>query len=360
MTKGDLILEGIRKTYEGAEKVSALVDVTLTVERGQFLALLGPSGCGKTTLLRIASGFIAPTAGRVLVRGEDVTGLPPQRRPTAMVFQNYALFPHMTAAANIAFGLSVRRLAPAEIKQRVQNALSLVGLDGLGDRFPRQMSGGQQQRVALARAIAIEPPVLLMDEPLGALDAKLREEMQYELRTIQQRLGITVLYVTHDQEEAFSMCDQVAVMNRGRVLQVGSAEEIYHRPNTAFVARFVGRSNLLHGTAEAGGEQVRVGGGLTVTAPLPRGVWAGTPVLLVIRPEDISLRSANPGDNRVDGIVERRLFIGGSNRYFVRLANGAIMVAEDSQSPPLSANAPVRLSWPSGRSIVLKDDYQPD
>ena len=186
MKSADLILDGISKTYEGAAEEPAVKDIALTVEQGQFLTLLGPSGCGKTTLLRIIGGFIAPSAGRVSVRGEDVTTLPPQRRPTALVFQNYALFPHMTAAGNVGFGLSVRRLPKAEIAKRVQKALTIVSLANYGDRYPHQLSGGQQQRIALARALAVEPPVLLMDEPLGALDAKLREEMQFELRSIQR------------------------------------------------------------------------------------------------------------------------------------------------------------------------------
>jgi ABC-type Fe3+/spermidine/putrescine transport system ATPase subunit len=217
----DLVLNEVTKTYSGAGPLVAVNDVSLSVERGEFLTLLGPSGCGKTTLLRLIGGFLSPSHGRILVQGKDVTDLPPQKRPTAMVFQNYALFPHMTAAENVGFGLKVRRLPKPEIAERVQKALAVVNLAQAGNRYPSQLSGGQQQRVAVARALAVGPPVLLMDEPLGALDAKLRDEMQVELCAIQQRLGITTVYVTHDQEEAFGMSDRVAVMNHGRILQVG-------------------------------------------------------------------------------------------------------------------------------------------
>ena len=356
MKSADLILDGISKTYEGAAEEPAVKDIALTVEQGQFLTLLGPSGCGKTTLLRIIGGFIAPSAGRVSVRGEDVTTLPPQRRPTALVFQNYALFPHMTAAGNVGFGLSVRRLPKAEIAERVQKALTIVSLANYGDRYPHQLSGGQQQRIALARALAVEPPVLLMDEPLGALDAKLREEMQFELRSIQRRLGITTIYVTHDQEEAFSMSDQVGVMNRGRLLQLGSPDEIYRRPKNVFVANFVGRNNIIRATVCADGRTVRTVDGQFLTASMPAALQADTDVVLIVRPEDMSIGNAAGADNQVDGTIEHCRFTGGAHLYYVRLGPHTIVFAEDRQGLSLKIGERVRLYWHSERSILLSEN----
>jgi putative spermidine/putrescine transport system ATP-binding protein len=223
------------------------------VKQGEMVALLGPSGCGKTTTLRMVAGFVAPSAGRVLIGGTDVTQAPPHARDTGMVFQSYALFPHMTVAANVAFGLEMRRVGRAERDTRVREALRLVRLDGLEDRLPRQLSGGQQQRVALARALVVNPAVFLLDEPLSNLDAKLRGEVRMEIRALQQRLGLTTLIVTHDQEEALTMADRLVVMERGRVRQVGTAEELYERPADPFVAGFVGQCNLIEGTLEEAG-----------------------------------------------------------------------------------------------------------
>jgi putative spermidine/putrescine transport system ATP-binding protein len=243
MTSAAIKLQHVTKIFDG--KVVAVDDVTLDIKAGEFFSLLGPSGCGKTTSLRMIAGFEMPESGRVHVGGEDITDLPVHRRDMGMVFQSYALFPHRTVAQNVAFGLRMRDVPRAEIARRVAAALAQVALTGFEDRRPNQLSGGQQQRVALARALVIEPRVLLCDEPLGALDRKLRQQMQFELKELQRRLGVTLVFVTHDQEEALAMSDRIAVMNRGRVEQVGAPTEIYERPRTRFVADFIGEINLL-------------------------------------------------------------------------------------------------------------------
>jgi spermidine/putrescine ABC transporter ATP-binding subunit len=358
MASADLAVEEIGKSY-GLSGVPAVNNVSLMIERGQFLTLLGPSGCGKTTLLRIIAGFIAPSYGRVRVRGQDVTQLPPQKRPTAMVFQNYALFPHMTAADNVAFGLKVRRLPKAEIDERVRKALTAVDLAQVGERFPSQLSGGQQQRIALARALAIEPPVLLMDEPLGALDAKLREEMQYELSAIQRRLSITTLYVTHDQEEAFSMSDHVAVMNQGRILQLDAPDEIYQRPKSLFVANFVGRSNAVRGIVQSGTQTIRDPAGNVFTAPIPPELAPGSSAILIVRPEDITLNDSPGADNRIEGTVERERFTGGARLYYVRINPKLMIIASDRSGNRSKPSERVRLHWRSERSIVLPGEESP-
>lgn len=235
-------LENVSRVYD---RVTAVDDVSLTVAEGQFLTLLGPSGCGKTTTLRMIAGFLQPTAGTIYIKGEDVTRVPANRRDTGMVFQTYALFPHMSVAANVAFGLKMRGIRGEAAAVRVRDALRVVQLESMADRLPRQLSGGQQQRVALARAVVIRPQVLLMDEPLGSLDLKLRQELQIQIRSVQQQLGITAIYVTHDQGEALSMSDRVAVMRNGRVEQLDQPDRLYSRPVSAFVANFVGRTNLL-------------------------------------------------------------------------------------------------------------------
>src|SRR6266545_1876001 len=237
-----LELTNVQKQFAGT---SAVIDFNLAMERGEFVSFLGPSGCGKTTTLRMIAGFEAPTAGRITVEGADITNLPPNRRNVGMVFQSYALFPNMTVAGNIGFGLKVRKRPRAEIDRRVDELLSLIHLEGRGDRYPYQLSGGQQQRVALARALAIEPQVLLLDEPLSALDAKIRIVLRKEIRAIQRQLGITTVYVTHDQEEALSLSDRVVVMSEGRIEQIGTPFEIYNFPATTFVASFVGTLNLV-------------------------------------------------------------------------------------------------------------------
>ncbi len=289
-------MDGVRVRYG---QTLAVRDVTLGVEPGEMLALLGPSGCGKTTLLRTVAGFIRADAGRVLVDGNAIDHLPPGRRGVGIVFQSYALFPHMSAAENVAYGLEARRLPKAEIIRKVEAALAAVRMESFAERRPRALSGGQQQRVALARALAIEPSILLLDEPFAALDRSLRLDLQLEIKRIQRRFGVTAVLVTHDQDEAMSMSDRMAVMNAGRVEQVAPPAEVYDRPATAFVAGFVGTTNRLHGRVEArDGEdyRIRLDAGATVTAASPRGFAVGERVLVCARPEQLTLRDAGDAD----------------------------------------------------------------
>ncbi|MBB3770383.1 ABC-type Fe3+/spermidine/putrescine transport system ATPase subunit [Angulomicrobium tetraedrale] len=279
-----LIIDGVTKQF-GALKVLQSCD--LTVERGSVVTLLGPSGCGKTTLLRSIAGFVTPDAGRIRVKGQDISRLPPNRRDVGYVFQNYALFPHLTCRDNIAYGLVVRRVPKAEIARRVSQALDLIALAAFADRYPKQLSGGQQQRVAIARALVLEPQVLLLDEPFNALDAQLRLSMQVELRKLIDRVGITSIFVTHDQQEAMALSDRVAIMRGGRIEQIGSPLEIYDRPRSCFVADFIGRANLMPTQVRAG----RTEGPQAIAAALPDG-----PATLVARPENIDLTpGSGPG-----------------------------------------------------------------
>jgi putative spermidine/putrescine transport system ATP-binding protein len=306
------------------ENVTAVHDVNLSVERGEFVSLLGPSGCGKTTTLRMIAGFERPTVGRILLDGEDITALPPNRRHIGMVFQSYALFPHMTVAQNIAFGLQMRKLPSREIEERVRQMLALVHLEDLKDRYPHQLSGGQQQRVALARALAIEPRVLLLDEPLSALDAKIRMELRIEIRRVQRQLGITTIYVTHDQEEALSISDRVVVMNQGQIGQIGTPLEIYNSPQTPFVASFVGHLNLLPvdrldmetGIAWVAGQPVRL------SSPLQEKRAA---MHLAIRPEELQL-GAIEGYNCLRGRVSHVLFLGSVVRLQVDVGGSSLSI----------------------------------
>jgi len=279
-------LRNVDKFYGDLQVVRG---VSFTLHDREFLALLGPSGCGKTTTLRMIGGFIRVDGGEILIDGKDMTDVPPERRPTAMVFQNYALWPHMSVHDNIAFGLKLRKVPKAEIAERVRRMLDVVRLEGVEKRFPSQLSGGQQQRVALARALVLGPDILLLDEPLSNLDAKLRVRMRDEIRRIQQELQITTIYVTHDQEEALTMADRIAVMNQGVIEQLGDSGDIYDRPATPFVADFIGQSNFFEATLESGpaGPQVRAG---ALIVPVDAaGLAAGTPVTVSIRPEDIEV-----------------------------------------------------------------------
>ena len=302
-------LENVTKVYGGS--TPSVDDLTLTVGDGEFFTLLGPSGCGKSTTLRMIAGFINPTSGRIRFGERDVTNLPPHRRDTGMVFQNYALFPHMDVAGNVAYGLSMRRVAKSEKRSRIDEALAMVGLTGYADRRIDQLSGGQQQRVALARALVIQPSVLLLDEPLSNLDAKLREETRAQIRQIQQRARTTSVYVTHDQAEAMAMSDRIAVINAGVLHQVGAPREIYRRPATSFVARFIGRSNVLSGTVEEAGTErlsVRLDGGEVLQAPVSEGtlsaqVAEGDAVALSVRPETIRIEAVPEGSGTVFGGV---------------------------------------------------------
>ena len=319
----DVRLDKVRKTF-GA--IVAVNDVTLDIERGTIFSLLGPSGCGKTTTLRLIAGFEQPSAGEVYIRGERVTSVAPYRRDFSMVFQSYALFPHLDVAENVAFGLRMRRLPRAERGAAVKEALELVKLDALADRYPRQLSGGQQQRVALARAIVVKPAVLLLDEPLGALDKMLREEMQVELRDLQQRLGITAVFVTHDQEEALTLSDRVAVMRGGVIEQIGAPREIYDRPVSEFVAGFLGASNFLGGRVMAREAEIAVvetaGGHVRVLAPATTAP-VGAKVRLAVRPERV--RMSGPGGEGLRGTVRSIVYRGPVTHYYMDSAGGTLL-----------------------------------
>jgi ABC-type Fe3+/spermidine/putrescine transport system ATPase subunit len=298
-------------------------DISFDVPRGSFATLLGPSGCGKTTTLRMIAGFYDPDQGDIVLGGRRINDLPAHRRGAAMVFQDYALFPHMTVADNVGYGLRVSGVPKAERKRRVGETLEFVGLGALGDRWPNQLSGGQQQRVAVGRALVLRPEILLLDEPLSNLDAKLRVQLRWELRALQQQLGMTFVYVTHDQDEALSLSDWIAVMNAGKVEQHGTPWEIYYRPRTAFLADFVGAVNLIPGTVrEIRGAQAVVGFGersLAVGIPPGLSLAAGSQVTLCVRPEAIGLAPRGPAQDRaaVPGVVARRAFLGDLMRYWI-------------------------------------------
>ena len=319
------------KTFPGST-ARALDDVSLAIRPGEFFTLLGPSGCGKTTLLRMIGGFEQQDSGSILLNGQPLDGLPPHRRPVNTVFQSYAVFPHMSVAGNIAFGLQMQRRSRAEIRQRVAEMVALVRLDGLERRRPSQLSGGQQQRVALARALAAEPLVLLLDEPLSALDLKLRTGMQMELKRLQSEVGITFIFVTHDQSEALTLSDRIAVMRAGHILQVGTPQDIYERPASRFVADFIGEANLLS-AERMGGAHFRLGCGAELAAA--ECGPAGASVTLAIRPERATLtRGAGQGSpGRLPGTVEQVVYVGTDTTYHVRLADGArIRVREQNRS----------------------------
>ncbi|HQE92509.1 MAG TPA: ABC transporter ATP-binding protein [Anaerolineae bacterium] len=326
----DLILDAITKTFPprgGNAEVTAVDTISLEIAEGELVTLLGPSGCGKTTTLRLIAGFEFPTAGRILLDGEEINTRPPHKRDMAMVFQSYAIFPHLNVFENIAYGLNVRRMPKAQIEERVARVMALVRLSGYEKRAPNQLSGGQQQRVALARALVMEPKVLLMDEPLSNLDAKLREQMRTEIRHIQQSLGITSVYVTHDQIEAMTLSDRVVVMNSGRIEQVGSPVEVYRRPQTRFVADFIGRANFVAGTVcgrENGMLVVDVfGQPLKLAGQEPHPV--GAAVTLIVRPEMIQVRTEG-GTYR--GIVRRAAYLGDAIDYDIEVAGQLLTTSE--------------------------------
>ena len=321
MSGADLALDGLARRYGSTVAVERM---DLTVAPGELVALLGPSGCGKTTTLRMVAGFVEPSAGRILLRGKDITSLPAHRRDMGMVFQSYALFPHLSVAANIAFGLQRRGVAKAEIGERVARMIDLLQLGGLEDRLPRQLSGGQQQRVAVGRALVISPALVLLDEPFSNLDALLREGTRIELRRLQTELGLTTLFVTHDQAEAMAISDRIAVMNKGRLEQLGTPRDVYERPATRFVAGFIGRANLFDTTPHAAGGQV-TDDGIPLDAPR-----AAT---LVLRPERITLDEAEPAPgtaNAVRGSVEVVSFLGTGVQLVLRLPGGRALLVEGS------------------------------
>jgi spermidine/putrescine ABC transporter ATP-binding subunit len=341
-------LDQLRKTFNHTVAVDS---ISLTVPQGEFLTLLGPSGCGKTTTLNLIAGFEQPDAGSIRLAGKPVDRLPPFRRDIGLVFQDYALFPHMTVAQNVAFGLRMRRVGKAEIDQRVAEALSLVQLHHHGERKPTELSGGQRQRVALARALVIRPTVLLLDEPLSNLDLKLREEMRLEITTLQRRLGITTILVTHDQGEALAVSDRIAVMNRGRVEQVGSPDDVYERPASRFVAGFMGTTNFFPAratSAAAAGRPCAVstpGGALSALAPQP--IAAGQDVIIAVRPERIRfLTGSDQAGLRVSGRVVQHVYLGNKTEIHVGLPDSTrciVELANDGRDIPYHVDQPVAL-----------------
>ncbi|MGO1118642.1 ABC transporter ATP-binding protein [Rhodovibrionaceae bacterium A322] len=347
----------VTKVYGGS--VKAVNDANLAIKKGEFFALLGPSGCGKTTLLRMLAGFETLTEGQIIIDGQDMAGVPPNRRPINMVFQSYAVFPHMTVADNVAYGLKVDGVPKHEIAEKVEKALGQVKLAEYGPRKPDQLSGGQRQRVALARALVKEPKVLLLDEPLSALDAKLREAMQLELVRLQQAVGITFVIVTHDQAEALSMADRIAVMEAGQVKQVASPEELYEHPNCRFVADFIGKINLLDGRAEAlEGDNHRLLIEGLPTLELP-GHYQGS-VTLAIRPEKVRISLARPdnGELTTQGTISDLAYYGSSSHLYVDLGNGnPIMVdipnAQRHQGEGFSIGQSVWVSWTQEDAMLL-------
>jgi putative spermidine/putrescine transport system ATP-binding protein len=358
----DIEVSGVAKRYGTSLAVS---DVSFGVEQGHVLSLLGPSGCGKTTVMRMIAGLIQPSAGSISIKGRPVNQIPVHRRNVGMLFQNYALFPHLNVSRNIAFGLEMRGQSKKDAARKVEQALAMVRLEGFGERFPHQLSGGQQQRVALARALVIEPTVLLLDEPFGALDKKLRENMQIEMRQLQQRLGITTLMVTHDQDEALTLSDRIAVMRNGRIEQFGTPTEIYERPISRFVASFIGTSNFFRGRVTG-----KVNGGYTVECY--DGVklgFHGTPpadpsVTVALRPEGILL-SPDVGETPTNGmrlVIEQIVYRGFNTHYHLRRQDGdpLIVIRQNAAGADavagLDAGSTVIASWATERNLIVRDE----
>ncbi len=355
--------KGVSKVFQGSgqDTVTALDRVSVTILENEFFTLLGPSGCGKTTLLRLIAGFDFPTEGEILLHGEDIAPLPPYKRPVNTVFQNYALFPHMTVAQNIGFGLEMLGKPRAEVAARVTEMLRLVRMEELRNRKTSQISGGQQQRVALARALAPAPKVLLLDEPLSALDYKLRKDMQIELKRLQLETGITFIFVTHDQEEALTMSDRVAVMSKGKILQVGTPHDIYDRPAERFVANFIGETNFLEGkivSTAKGTAKVKLASGATISAGLPEGFNPSGQVTVVVRPEHANVingKSKATVTGRLDNIV----YFGTDTHYYVTLRGGGEFIVRHQNSrmgrKEIERGAAVGVAFEAGAAQVLRD-----
>ncbi|MBI1777628.1 MAG: ABC transporter ATP-binding protein [Proteobacteria bacterium] len=354
-----LALAGLSKRYGAGPPV--VDDLNLEIARGELVALLGPSGCGKTTTLRMIAGLVPPTGGRVAVSGEDITRIPPYRRNMGLVFQSYALFPHLSVAANVAFGLEMRGIEKGETARRVEEALALVRLSGLGGRRIRELSGGQQQRVALARALVIRPEILLLDEPLSNLDAKLREDMRGEIRDIQQQLGITAIFVTHDQVEALTMCDRIVVMERGRAAQVDHPHAIYERPVNPFVAAFVGRINAFSGRVRAAGggiAEIEVAGGI-IRAPSQ--LAPGDAALVMVRPHRISLEAPGAGgggsSNRLRARILKTIYVGDIVQFQAEIGETLVQAERGTAGAEWSGWQPgqeVTLAWEVADTLVFQ------
>lgn len=346
-----LQLEDIYKDFGNGEVLSG---IRLDVAAGEFLTLLGPSGCGKTTTLRIIAGLESPTAGRVLLDGKDVTSLPPEKRSVNTVFQNYALFPHMTVAGNIGYGLRVRKTPKAEIKAKVGEMLRLVQLEGYDKRTPYSLSGGQRQRVAIARAVVLAPKILLLDEPLGALDLQLRRQMQVELKSLQETLDITFIYITHDQEEALNMSDRIALMRDGRFEQIGDPEEIYEHPRTRFAASFIGQTNLLTCQVAEGGALAYAGQVFPARAPEGKAPAPGMDAALCLRMERVRFADEAPaGQWSLPATLAEYRYTGGSLRSTLKLADGQTLIAYNQARPAIEPGAGVRVWWDERQAAVI-------
>lgn len=351
-----LSIRGVAKSYG---PVSALSEASLDLAEGEFLTLLGPSGSGKTTLLMIVAGLTLPTAGEVWIGGKLSTYAPPNKRDIGVVFQNYALFPHLTIQENIAFPLRMRGVAAGRAAEQVTRALEIVQLPHVSGRLPKELSGGQQQRIALARCMVYEPSIILMDEPLGALDRKLRDHMQLEIKQLHKQLGITVLYVTHDQEEAMAMSDRICLMNHGRIEQIGSPQDLYFRPRTVFVADFLGESNIIAAVVVGAGVDglVEAAGGLRIHAAIDPALLPGSPVQVVLRPESLRLLgSGETAENVAEGRLSETVFIGGVYRHFVRIAGDAVLSLKQftdrgAAVPPIGSA--MRVGWRRDHAVVL-------
>lgn len=345
-----LQVRGIAKRYG---EIDALLPTDLTISSGEFLTLLGPSGSGKTTLLQMICGLVPPSQGRVIIDGQDQTDTPVHKRDIGLVFQHYALFPHLTVAENIAFPLEMRGLKSSDVRTKVKDALELVRLSELGNRFPRELSGGQQQRVALARCFVYQPSVILMDEPLGALDRKLREHLQVEIKQLHRKTGATIIYVTHDQEEALAMSDRICLMNQARVEQVASPRDIYARPETSFAARFIGTSNVLEGKAERGGQRPGVRCGARSFGTQEHQFVEGEDVALVVRPEAISLGGS--GENSIKGRVIETIFGGADVSVLTETEEYGTLVCRVNATSPIPALGDlVELGWHGSAAVVVR------